>query len=127
MNNDHSEDCLFLNVYAPTQIGTLHPVFVYFQGGGFNSLSNLNLDGNNLITAGDHDIVIVTFNYRVGIQGFLTSKEVKADGDLNVGLLDQRKLLEWVQNYIHLVRSILTPPVTLLTKDSSEVTQTMWP
>ncbi|KAH8752354.1 Alpha/Beta hydrolase protein [Hyaloscypha sp. PMI_1271] len=103
-NPNHSEDCLFLDVYAPTRnmTATLHPVFVYFQGGGFNSLSNLNLDGNSLICAGDHDIVIVTFNYRVGVQGFLTSQEVKADGDLNVGLLDQRKVLEWIQQYIHL-------------------------
>lgn len=86
--------------------GTLHPVFVYFQGGGFNSLSNPNLNGNSLIVAGDHDMVVVTFNYRVGPWGFLTSAEVEADGDLNVGLLDQRKVLEWVRKYIALVRNV---------------------
>jgi carboxylesterase type B len=82
---------------------TAHPVFVYFQGGGFNTLSNPNLNGSSLINAGDHDIVTVTFNYRVGPWGFLASQEVQANGDLNVGLLDQRKVLEWVQQYIHLV------------------------
>lgn len=110
MNKAHSEDCLFLDVYAPTRnvTGTLHPVFVYFQGGGFNSLSNPNLDGNSLIVAGDLDLVAVTFNYRVGPWGFLTSKEVEANGNLNVGMLDQRKVLEWIQKYIHLVRDVLS-------------------
>jgi carboxylesterase type B len=66
-------------------------------------LSNPNLNGNSLINAGEHDLVVVTFNYRVGMWGFLTSQEVKENGDINVGLLDQRKVLEWVHNYIHLV------------------------
>jgi carboxylesterase type B len=58
-----------------------------------------------LIEAGDHDMIVVDFNYRVGPWGFLASQEVKADGDLNVGLLDQRFVLHWVQKYIHLVSS----------------------
>ena len=66
-------------------------------------LSNPNFNGNSLINAGEHDLVVVTFNYRVGMWGFLASQEVKENGDLNVGLLDQRKVLECVQNYIHLV------------------------
>lgn len=99
---------MFLDVYAPTEnlTETLHPVFVFFQGGGFNSLSNPNLNGSSLINAGDLDIVVVTFNYRVGMWGFLASQEVQENGDINVGLLDQRKVLEWIQKYIHLVRCI---------------------
>lgn len=97
-----SEDCLFLNVFAPTNNTGSHPVYVFFQGGGFNDLSSPNLDGNSLINAADHDIVIVTFNYRVGPYGFLASKEVQSDGDINAGLLDQRKVLHWIQKYIHL-------------------------
>ena len=46
------------------------------------------------------DLVVVTFNYRVGPYGFLASKEVLADGNTNVGLFDQRKALEWVQQHI---------------------------
>jgi hypothetical protein len=46
------------------------------------------------------NIVIVTFNYRVGPYGFLASKEVQENGNLNVGLKDQRKVFEWVQKYI---------------------------
>lgn len=61
------------------------------------------MNGAALIEAGDHDMVVVSFNYRVGPWGFLASKEVKAGGDLNAGLLDQRYVLQWVQKYIHLV------------------------
>ncbi|KAL4957586.1 Alpha/Beta hydrolase protein [Aspergillus filifer] len=79
-----TEDCLFVNVFAPSNatIDSNLPVWVYIQGGG---------------------IILVNFNYRVGPLGFLASEEVRADGPLNVGLLDQRKLLHWVQEYIHLV------------------------
>lgn len=46
------------------------------------------------------NVIVVTFNYRVGLYGFLASEEVKENGDLNVGLLDQYKALEWVNKYI---------------------------
>lgn len=75
-------------------------MYIFIQGGGFNSLANNGYDGSGLIEASGHEIVVVTFNYRVGPYGFLTSKEVEADGDLNVGLKDQRKVFSWVQSYI---------------------------
>jgi len=103
IKNGSSEDCLFLDVYAPTEAGQskgLLPVFVFIQGGGFNADGNPNLNGSGLIAASDNNIVIVTFNYRVGPYGFLTSKEVQTDGDLNVGLLDQRKVFQWIQSFI---------------------------
>ncbi|KAK8061332.1 hypothetical protein PG994_007698 [Apiospora phragmitis] len=94
-----SEDCLFIDVFAPTNASTFSrlPVFFFIQGGGFNSDSNPNLDGRGLIQAGNHSIVVVTFNYRVGPYGFIT------DGDRitpNNGLQDQRKALQWVQTNI---------------------------
>ncbi|KAA8564190.1 hypothetical protein EYC84_011137 [Monilinia fructicola] len=102
LSSSTSEDCLFADVYAPTDASKLHPVFVYFQGGGFNGLASPNLNATRLIAAGDYDIVVVTFNHRVGPWGFLASKEVVANGDTNVGLKDQRFLLKWVQeNIIH--------------------------
>jgi carboxylesterase type B len=106
IQNTSSEDCLFLDVYAPTNAGESRnflPVFVFIQGGGFNTNGNPNLNGSGLIAASDNNIVIVTFNYRVGPYGFLTSKEVQADGDLNVGLLDQRKVFQWIQCHIEKV------------------------
>jgi acetylcholinesterase len=45
-------------------------------------------------------MIVVTFNYRVGLYGFLASEDVRRDGDLNVGLLDQRKAMEWTKNHI---------------------------
>lgn len=94
-----SEDCLFLDVYAPSN-ATAHsklPVFLFIQGGGFNVNGNPNLNGTGLVTASGNNIIVVTINYRVGLYGFLT------DGDNiapNNGLFDQRKAMEWVQKYI---------------------------
>lgn len=73
------------------------PVFVYIQGGGFNTNSNANINASGIILAADKDLVVVSMNYRVGPYGFLTN------GDLvtaNNGLRDQRKAMEWVQKNI---------------------------
>ncbi|KAI4869892.1 alpha/beta-hydrolase [Hypoxylon rubiginosum] len=94
-----SEDCLFLDVYAPSNAtrDSELPVYFFIQGGGFNGLSNPNLNGSGLIEASGHSIVIVTFNYRVGPYGFITNgDEITA----NNGLRDQRKALQWVKKYI---------------------------
>jgi carboxylesterase type B len=91
---------LFLDVYAPTEKKSGLPVYVYIQGGGLNTLASANMDGSKLVAAAGHDLIVVDFNYRVGPYGFLASKEVKASGDLNAGLLDQRKVLQWVQKHI---------------------------
>ena len=53
-------------------------------------------------------MVFVNINYRVGPFGFLSSEKVREDGDLNVGLLDQRRALEWVQEHITTVGFILS-------------------
>lgn len=94
-----SEDCLFLDVYAPSNATTNSklPVYFFIQGGGFVSNSNSNYNGSGLVAAGDHGLIVVTFNYRVGAYGFLT------DGDRatpNNGLWDQVKALEWVHKHI---------------------------
>ena len=52
------------------------------------------------------EIVVVTFNYRVGAHGFLAGKQVKEGGSLNNGLKDQIKALEWVQKHIGKVRCL---------------------
>ncbi len=103
-NPKTSEDCLFIDVYAPTNatITSNLPVYFFIQGGGFNFNSNANYDGSGLVNASEHGIVVVTFNYRVGPYGFLASQEVRdsASASLNNGLKDQRKALEWVHKYI---------------------------
>ncbi|CAI7579825.1 unnamed protein product [Penicillium manginii] len=98
-----SEDCLFLDVYAPTKSirsnGTL-PVYFFIQGGGFADLSNANYNGSGLVQASGRNMIVVTFNYRVGPYGFLASDEVESGGSLNNGLKDQIKALKWVKKYI---------------------------
>lgn len=63
-----SEDCLFLDVYAPCNAtsDSKLPVFFFIQGGGYAANSNPNLNGSGLIEAADMNMVVVTFNYRVG-------------------------------------------------------------
>lgn len=94
-----SEDCLFLDIYAPSNAtkNSKLPVFLFIQGGGFNQDSTPNQNGTGLVNASGNNIIVVNFNYRVGLYGFLT------DGDNippNNGLFDQRKVMEWVQKYI---------------------------
>lgn len=100
----HSEDCLFINVFAPTRAtnDSLLPVYVFIQGGGFNLNGNANYDAADLIDAGDDGMVVVNFNYRVGPYGFLASREIAANDSmsLNNGLKDQRQALKWVQKHI---------------------------
>jgi carboxylesterase type B len=90
-------------VYAPTNTtkDSKLPVYFFIQGGGFNSDSNPNSNGTGLIEASGMNLVIITFNYRVGPYGFLASKEVMQGGSLNNGLKDQIKALQWVQKYIN--------------------------
>ncbi|KUI74433.1 Cholinesterase [Cytospora mali] len=94
-----SEDCLFLDIYAPSSAtpASKLPVYFFIQGGGFNTNSNPNYNGTGLVTASGNNIVVVTFNYRVGLYGFLANgNELRG----NYGLHDQRKAMEWVQKYI---------------------------
>ncbi|OQN99050.1 hypothetical protein B0A48_14911 [Cryoendolithus antarcticus] len=97
-----NEDCLFLDVYAPSNANRWSnlPVYFFIQGGGFNSNSNANYNGSGLVLASDSNIIVVNFNYRVGVYGFLASSEVSKGGSINNGLKDQRKALQWVQRYI---------------------------
>lgn len=112
-----AEDCLFVNVFKPSNATAKSglPVWVYIQGGGYATNSNANYNGTEVVQKSDQGIVFVNFNYRVGLFGFLASDDVRQDGDLNVGLLDQRKLLDWVQKYIQQVCLIVLGREVLLT------------
>ncbi|KAM3557818.1 hypothetical protein MY1884_004327 [Beauveria asiatica] len=96
------EDCLFANVFKPANATTTSklPVWVFIQGGGYAHNSNGNYNGSQIVQQSGGNVVFVNFNYRVGVFGFLASEEVRKDGALNAGLLDQRLLLQWVQKYI---------------------------
>ncbi|KAF6805526.1 triacylglycerol lipase [Colletotrichum sojae] len=96
------EDCLFANVWAPnnTTPESKLPVWLFIQGGGYTSNANQNWNGSQVVEASGKNIVFVAFNYRVGLWGFLASERVRKDGDLNVGLLDQRQMMKWVKTHI---------------------------
>jgi carboxylesterase type B len=67
---DMAEDCLFINVFAPsdaTEKSKL-PVYFFIQGGGFNTNSNANYNGSGLIEASGMNIVVVNINYRGNMQ-----------------------------------------------------------
>ena len=96
-----SEDCLFLNVWAPRESMEPRPVMVWIHGGGFvsGSGSDALTDGTRLAARG---VVVVTLNYRLGAFGFLAhpalSAESVRDASGNYGLLDMAAALEWVRD-----------------------------
>src|SRR6478735_6435009 len=85
-----SEDCLYLNVWAPPGAAKL-PVMVWIYGGGFQagSASEPRQDGSKLAAKG---VLVVSMNYRLGVFGFLAhpdlSKEASSHASGNYGLLD---------------------------------------
>lgn len=94
---------MFLEVYAPSnaKLCSKLPVSLYIHGGGFNMHGNPNTNGTGIVAAAGNDMVAVFFNYRVGPYGFMTTGDVDRDDiDSKVGLLDQRKAMEWVQKHI---------------------------
>ncbi|KXJ86433.1 Alpha/Beta hydrolase protein [Microdochium bolleyi] len=102
-NANKSEDCLYASVFAPTKATRCSPlpVYVWIMGGGFNQNSGPNSNGTGLIKAAEEDLVVVTFNYRVGTYGFMSNGDTDSEHiDTNMGLLDQRKLLHWVHDNI---------------------------
>ncbi|KAH9845408.1 carboxylic ester hydrolase-9 [Teratosphaeria destructans] len=103
-----SEDCLYLGIFGrPWTTGRpLRPVVVAFygggliQGGGSFLMPPAGYPVLNVST--ENDLVFVYPNYRVNAFGFLPGREIADDpeSDLNVGLLDQQAVLQWVQKYI---------------------------
>ena len=93
-----SEDCLYLNVWAPTQADKPLPVMVWIHGGAFTggSGSVAIYNGAGLATQG---VIVVTLNYRVGIYGFLAHPDL-GEGSGTYGLLDQIAALQWVHDNI---------------------------
>ncbi|WP_433611520.1 carboxylesterase/lipase family protein [Prescottella agglutinans] len=97
------EDCLTINVWAPRPDGTPRPVMVWIHGGAYvlGSSAQAIYDGRLLAQRGD--VVVVTFNYRLGTLGFLDlSSFSTADRtfESNLGLRDQIAALEWVRDNI---------------------------
>ena len=96
-----SEDCLFLNVYAPlNQIPeNAWPVMVWIHGGSLIQGGSNPYDPTRLV---DKGVIVVTINYRLGYLGFFAHSAIDAEGHLNgnYGLMDQQFALEWVRDNI---------------------------
>ncbi|KAI2611266.1 sterol esterase [Hypoxylon fragiforme] len=102
---DQTEDCLTMRVQRPvgTKPDAKLPVLFWIFGGGFELGSPQMYDGAPLLSEAvpqGKPFILVSVNYRVGAFGFMGGKEVLADGAANLGLLDQRMGLEWVQDNI---------------------------
>ena len=99
-----SEDCLYLNLWAPQwpPRGRL-PVMFWIHGGGNygGSASSASFDGESLARRG---VVVVTANYRITIFGFFSHPELTRESPHhssgNYGLLDQIAALHWVRDNI---------------------------
>jgi para-nitrobenzyl esterase len=99
-----SEDCLSLNIWTAAQSASeKRPVLVWIYGGANTEGSGMVpvYDGEGLASKG---LVVVNFNYRVGVLGFLAhpelSKEAPSHASGNYGLLDQIAAVKWVHENI---------------------------
>ncbi|XP_036073986.1 bile salt-activated lipase [Rousettus aegyptiacus] len=101
------EDCLYLNIWVPQgkkEVSRDLPVMIWIYGGGFligaangvKFLNNYLYDGEEIATRGN--VIVVTFNYRVGPLGFLSTGDPNLPG--NYGLRDQHMAIAWVKRNI---------------------------
>ena len=96
-----TEDCLYLNVFAParTPANAHLPVMVWIHGGAFTLGESDSYDPDRLVARG---VVVVTLNYRLGRLGFFAQPGLDAErhARVNYGLLDQQHALRWVRRNI---------------------------
>jgi len=98
-----SEDCLYLNVWAPNVIRRKHPVMMWIHGGAWTrgSGSTPTYDG---IAFAKKGVILVTTNYRLGVFGFLAHPGLTAEShdhsSGNYAILDHIAALKWVHDNI---------------------------
>ncbi|KAK4890533.1 hypothetical protein LTR27_010814 [Elasticomyces elasticus] len=110
-----SEDCLTLNIWRPSSAAKANvslPVLVWLYGGSLTS--GYTADPRNEATAMTRisseigkPIIVVSVNYRLGPFGFLNGAEMTELGQLNLGMLDQRLALRWLQDNMKHLEAIL--------------------
>eukprot|EP01061_Rhynchopus_euleeides_P022395 TRINITY_DN36496_c0_g1_i1.p1 TRINITY_DN36496_c0_g1~~TRINITY_DN36496_c0_g1_i1.p1 ORF type:complete len:559 (+),score=136.51 TRINITY_DN36496_c0_g1_i1:47-1678(+) len=98
-----SEQCLFLNVYRAAGVNASHPVplLVYLHGGGYEKGCSNMYSGQGLAASSGGSVVVVTFNYRLNLFGFLGHSTLRSGDNStgNWGLQDQRAALVWLQQH----------------------------
>ncbi len=99
-----SEDCLYLNIYAPSTPGP-HPVMVWLHGGALLIGAGNEPQYDGSVLARERDVVVVTVNYRLGFTGFLALSQLSGASGAggrsgNQGFYDQLAALRWVKQEI---------------------------
>jgi para-nitrobenzyl esterase len=99
-----SEDCLYLNVWTSAKSSVeKKPVLVWIYGGGFQTGGSA-APGYSGEALAEQGIVFVSFNYRLGVFGFLAHPELTAESpdhsSGNYALLDMIAALKWVKKNI---------------------------
>ena len=91
-----SEDCLYLNVFAPTDKRSELPVMVWLHGGALVYGESDDFNPAPLVA---HGVIVVTVNYRLGALGFLADAALADSSGAagNYGLMDQQAALRWVR------------------------------
>jgi para-nitrobenzyl esterase len=106
-----NEDCLYLNIWAPPfspdnvpSGDNARPVMLWIHGGGNSIGHGGSYSGARLAT--DHDLLVVTFNYRLGPFGWFSHPALRSadasaeDNSGNYGLLDSIAALHWIRDNI---------------------------
>jgi para-nitrobenzyl esterase len=100
----NNEDCLYLNIWAPTPAAQPRPVLVWIHGGGFVEGYGAAKQYDATRLAARANAVVVTVNYRVGALGFLAADALDAADSRHVsgnyGLLDVQAALRWVNRNV---------------------------
>lgn len=105
---NQSEDCLFLNVAAPSEALGMSklPVMVYIHGGAYTSGDAKHSPIDSMVARSQQSVVVVSINYRLNVFGFLGSSSLKGRSLVdpeafgNYGIEDQRLALAWVHDHI---------------------------
>ena len=102
------KDCLYLNVFVPEGLAPGAPVMVWFYGGSYanGGCGRKAEDSDDLVYdmarfARETKTVVVTFNYRLNLEGFLNLHSIDKNFDQNNGLYDQMMALKFVRNNIN--------------------------
>lgn len=96
-----SEDCLYLNVWAPAQTSAGPRAVIVWLHGGSNTNGSASVEPYSGRSLAAKDVIVVSLNYRLGVLGFLAhpelSKESGHGASGNYGLMDIVAALKWVQ------------------------------
>jgi len=97
-----SEDCLYVNIFARTDInpGAKLPVMIWIYGGALFDGESDDYDGSKLVKQGN--VLVVTFNYRLNVFGFISHPALDDEGHAfsNYGFMDQQFVFQWVRDNI---------------------------